>query len=68
MSVVDENDVLEPRDPTCEVCGRQVPRVEYDTKSRLLVCPHCRSRVKPGLDRPSNNTRARRRHTSAWSS
>lgn len=68
MSASDENTALEPPDPTCEVCGRQVPRVEYDLKSRLLVCLQCLGRVKPGSDRPSHTARPRRRRTSAWSS
>ena len=68
MGAPDENAALESPDPTCEVCGRQVPRVEYDAGRRLLICPHCRSLAKGGPGRASDHIRPGRGRTSGRSS
>lgn len=33
--------VLEPEDSPCECCGRTSPRLFFDQRSRLLLCPRC---------------------------
>lgn len=32
---------LEPQDSPCECCGRASPRLSFDRRSRLLLCPRC---------------------------
>ncbi len=41
-----EETALEPPDSTCEVCGHQVPRLEWVTEYQLLVCANCKLLIK----------------------
>jgi len=37
----EDEKILEPQDSPCECCGRASPRLFFDTRSQLLLCPRC---------------------------